>query len=203
LINAITDPTKIGEEAETDGYLSIKYSFTRGDDIFRFTFFDYRGQNSGTLARGVKDNSHSDTKELNSIVFVVDLMPPERKYREDNSKALDLHVKTRLRAHVDEWSSPTLDTIFGFFDQEELRYVCLYINTVDKIRDNAAHIKSDIKEELAPMIARLRKRCGYKDDGDTLGEGFAKFDILFGSARSGLSVLKLKSELMKHSVISG
>lgn len=200
LINAISDPTKLGKADETREYLATKYSFTRDNEIYRFTLLDYRGQNLGTLARGIKDNAQDDTKQLNSIIFVVDLINPDIESRDVNFNRFESHLESRIQQHIEEWNDSTLNTLFGFFDQEELQYVCLYINTVDRIRDNANHVREQIKHDLKPLIERLKKRCGYISDEDSLGEGFAKFSILYGSAYSGLNVVKLKSELIEHSV---
>ena len=202
LINAITNPSKLGKDDETKEYLATKYSFTRGNEIYRFTLFDYRGQNTGTLARGIKDNAHDDTRQLNSIIFIVDLIKPDIEYRDVNSERFEKHSESRIKQHIEEWNDSTLNTLFGFFDQEELQYVCLFINTVDRIADNAHHIRDQIKDDLKPLIERLKKRCGYVGDQDNLGEGFSKFTILFGSAYNGLNVVKLKSELIEHSVLA-
>lgn len=200
LINAIADPTCLGIDDETKQYVATKYSFTRKNEIFRFTFFDYRGQNSGTLARGIKDHSHDDTKQLNSLIFVVDLIKPDIKDRDEKSERFDSHLKSRVKQHIEEWNESTLNTLFGFFDQDELQYVCLYINTVDRIKDSALHLRGQIKEDFKPLIDRLKRRCGYGNEEDSLGEGFSKFRVIFGSAYNGLNVVTLKSDLIEHSV---
>jgi transaldolase len=75
-----------------------------------------------------------------------------------------------------EWNRTALDAVFGLLTRDELKYVSLFINKIDKWEaGNAPDAEGQIQNQFKTLIKDLKERC---DD-------YAEYDTIIGSAITG------------------
>lgn len=169
------------------------------DSVIILHFNDYRGQNFGQLVNSfireqLNRNTYLRYGDINTLILMVDLFPFEENKTNIEKRYENFDIE-RVQEHIDSWNTYALDAVFALLEDESLRYVCLFVNKLDKlIIKNKAASQKEIIKAFDPLVKTLKKRAkGSK----------AQFDIKFGAAYNGegLSGVKgLESELNKYGV---
>ena len=155
---------------------------------------DYRGQNFGHLISSfIREQFKPHTilryGDINSLILIVDILPELSQENQNVSFASVDH--TRIKDQIELWNVFVLDAIFALFTKDTLKYVCLFINKIDKLE---VVKEEDIKNLFTPLSTELEKRT--KKSG-------AAFEVITGSAYKGTNITgidSLSSHLNKHSV---
>jgi len=182
--------------------LTTKFSITscsKRDDssLIHYHFTDYRGQSfSQLISNFVKEQFHRHTivryGDINTLILVVDIFP----FKEDEppKKTYPDYSTERITEHLQEWNHTALDAVMGLLTQDQLNYVCLYINKVDKwAGSGSADSEEVLRKEFASLIEDLTTRVS----------DFAQFDVIAGSALRGTGISGrdgLQSQLSRYSV---
>jgi hypothetical protein len=157
--------------------------------IYHFNFIDYKGQDFGQLIRHLR-TEYPQIGEINSLIMMVDLFPCVKD--EDHNARFDQYSKDRIREHLKQWNTMALDAVMGLLTRGFVRYVCLFINKIDKLE--GALVGDDfcvIKKEYQSLIDDLEHRVG----------DIADFEAVVGSAQIGHGVFGphgIRSKLMLH-----
>ncbi len=165
----------------------------KGQQPVYFHFTDYRGQNFSQLVSSfIKEqfvpNSLLRYGDINSLILVVDLFGAD-----DDEEGLDEKFEEidadRVNYHTREWNTTALDAVFGLLTQEQLKYVCLFVNKADKWANGGkAEAEKKIRQLFVSLVNDLRDRA----------RGTARFDIIIGSALLGTGVSGLNRTLMQR-----
>lgn len=168
-----------------------------GKSPIMFYYTDYRGQNfSQLISNFIQEQLRPQTLirygDINSLILVVDVFDyDEPDNALDKKKELDLE---RIESHVTTWNKTALDAVFGLLTRPALKYVCLFINKIDKWENGNGQKSRDlIYNKFSSLIADLRERCAE----------YATFEVIIGSALVGTSVIganSLLTQLAKYSV---
>lgn len=155
----------------------------------RYSMFvgDYRGQNVGQLVGEFVAQQKDSYRALsygfvNSLVLVIDVLPPTRTTPASRPNA------ARLNYHTAQWSETALDAVFGLLTEDTLSYVCLFVNKVDMI---PASQLSVVEDRVAELRSRLERKA--KENG-------AAFQSVMGSALEGRGVIGVREDLRRTSV---
>ncbi len=156
-------------------------------------FSDYRGQDFSQLISGfVEEQLEPKTwlryGDVNTLILVVDLF--SFKENEDPSKTLDDLDEERIKIHIGEWNSTAMDAVFGLLSAPSLKYVCLFINKIDKwSKGNQEEATGTIKQKYEPLIRDLERRTR---------KSAVDFDVIVGSAFRGDAVLSMEGGLAQR-----
>ena len=175
---------------------------------------DSRGQDLGTLIRYFIEQQLTEKPifrygKVNSLVIVVDIIPPSdddtglapenRKkipFKNGNGK-INKIIDDRIKEHIEAWNDNSLDAVFGMLTADYLRYVCLYINKVDRLENGSAENEEKIRELYNPLIEKIEKRCHIHIDDINSRRKYCSFEIFVGSAYSGNFVNAIQRDLRR------
>lgn len=101
----------------------------------------------------------------------------------------------RIESHLEQWNETALDAVFGMLTKPALKYVCLFINKIDKLQLIDSTVQhQEIKNKFKPLIDSVSIKAANSG---------AAFDIVIGSALKGTNIVgesSLSSKLVKYSV---
>lgn len=144
---------------------------------------DYRGQNLGSLVRGVLVAQKLPYSPLaygliRSLIIVVDVVPPPNGDGQVTPKNQELNTE-RIDSHNQQWNESALEAIFGLLTSS-LAYVCLFINKTDALRTPLSD--ENLKSHFEPLIRRLEAmrrdnqfRLEVITGAALLGNGYPEF----------------------------
>jgi GTPase SAR1 family protein len=200
LINRLSSNHRADPEVQTSDYRLFSWSEQSDSVEPKFTYYmaDYRGQNIGTLIKGLITEqkipySPMTWGAVNSLIFVVDIAKPYNKNTQTKDFTLEVENvwQERVQYNIDQWSGTALDTIFGFTTKpsnnpnfNSLKYVCLFVNKIDLL----PNMENEIKIAYQVLSDALLVRCSG-----------LKFELLLGSADKGTAVPALKKSLKDNS----
>jgi hypothetical protein len=173
---------------------TLHFTVTSKEEIidgtaYHFNFVDYRGQDFGQLIRHLM-REYSQIGEIHSLIMVVDLFPCVEG--EDPNAKWEQYSRDRIREHLSQWNTMSLDAAMGLVTRSSVRYVCLFINKIDKL--NGTLVADDfkfIKSEYQSLIDDLERRV----------DGIADFEVVVGSAQHGFGIFGphgIRSKLVLH-----
>lgn len=158
-----------------------------------FYIADYKGQKIGQLISSFlvqqkRPYSPFAYTYINSLVFLVDLLPPPKNQNDKDLTPQNKLDIERVKLHSKEWNDTALDAVFGLLTSE-LKYVVLFINKVDLMANRTEKADESYKQVFDELSERIRKRCGK-----------AQFDVILGSAKNGTSMNIVETKMMAYSV---
>ena len=165
----------------------------------KYTLFvgDYRGQNLGQLVSKFITQQKEPFEPMsygyiNSLVLIVDLFPPHEQFDDALLEPRDCVDSDRVKLHNGQWNDTALDAVFGLLTTGSLKYVCLFVNKIDLLKDsNRSAVQRDVRKRFAELEDRLKKRAkGAK----------ATFKLVLGSAEDGGGTLRVREDLFETSV---
>ncbi len=205
LINVLCNINKRVEEKTMD-YQIISGSVRQRKTTYHLYISDYRGQDLSNLVRSFIIQQMAPYTPMrfgyiDSLIFVVDLF--EHK---DDDKGNTIEIERgqaefdqkRVEKQLEQWNRTAVDAIFGMHVVESLKYICLFINKVDLLADNAPEMESNIETAYKKLIDDLKRRCFYTDE-QKLQKQYAYFDCIIGSAKKGTGIPILQRNLFTYS----
>lgn len=201
LIKTLTKSFDAGKPRLTYEFeiISCKRTDTLGEIPIYFHFTDYRGQSFKQLIENfIKEQFNPDTllryNDINTLILVVDLF--EYNESERDEKTYPRVDSIRINEHLSEWNRTAMDAVFGLLTQEKLKYVCLFINKIDKwTRGNTRRAKDEILILYQNLIQDVENR---------IDKAYTYFDVIIGSALVGTNIDSLdgglRQQLYEYSV---
>jgi hypothetical protein len=147
---------------------------------------DYRGQDLSTLTRTfVKQQlelySPMAYGHIHSLILVVDLRKPKPTKDGPDVPVSKEPDKGRIDKHLTEWNQTALDAIAGLLTAET-KYVCLFINKLDRLEDQTDEAKIRYALRFEELRLRLVERFTPKPE---LKLPPPRFDVIIGKAETG------------------
>ena len=205
LVKYLSKPLSNNEDTEITNNFNI-YSFSRTDDSnvkYNFDITDYRGQNfSQLISNFINEQLKRKTKlrygDINSLVLIVDLFKYEKDW-EHEYLTLDTD---RITENKEQWNLTCLDGVFGLLTEDTLKYVCLFINKVDKWQSSLTKEEQEvqIKEQYKDLIDNLKDRSTLKDESGSFKKKLFTFEVIIGSVKRGTHLNTLIQNLIIYSV---
>lgn len=183
LINLLTREFETVRPSRTTEFAIKECTKTFGNKPIDFTFTDYEGQDFASFVAGfiqsqLEPNTLLRYGDINSLILVTDLFRENKD--EDHRKKKDTYETDRIDFHLREWNDTALDAVFGFLTKDELKFVCLFINKIDKWEfANQEEAVEKIKADYKPLIDQLDRRT----------KGYSHFEAIIGSADLGTNVI--------------
>jgi GTPase SAR1 family protein len=160
---------------------TLHFTVTAKEEILNgtsshFHFIDYKGQDFGQLIRHLM-REYPQIGEIHSLIMMVDLFPCVDG--ENPNAKFEQYSKERIKEHLSQWNTTSLDAVMGLLTKGSVRYVCLFVNKIDKLKGAlAADDFGHIKNEYQSLIDDLERRVS----------DIAHFEVVVGSAQTGLGV---------------
>ena len=205
LVRDLSEPSSNNRNSEITNNFSI-YSFSRINDSkikYHFDITDYRGQNfSQLISSFINEQLKRKTKlrydDINSLILIVDLFRYEENWEFEHPN-LD---KDRIKENKIQWNLTSLDGVFGLLTEDKLKYVCLFINKVDKWQTSLTEQEKEnrIKEHYKELIDNLEERSILKNESGEFQRKLFKFQVIIGSVMKGTGVNTLTQDLTTYSV---
>ncbi|MEP2031109.1 MAG: hypothetical protein ABJI96_20615 [Paracoccaceae bacterium] len=159
-------------------------------------FADYRGQNIGTLLRGITASKVMKPTSINTVVLVVDLFPADRVLA--NGKFINLRGEVaqshpdvaRIKENDRFWSEELLQAMLGMLDGSALQKIIIFINKVDLVKSQDGRNSSSSLYQ--PLINRVKK---FSDSSDV------ELEVILGSFESGNNFFALEESLKNSAVV--
>ena len=190
LIRSLLKDHSANPDERTEHYeLYHGTSAAKGDEFtYRFFISDYKGQDIATLVSSfivqqLQLYSPMSYGHIQSIILMVDLIPPKAKRDDPDPLPVASPDKERVETHLAQWSDLALDAIKGLVTDESLRYVCLFINKSDLIHDRTPVSDQANTELYADLRQRLVERFGQR------------VHVILGSTQKGEGLVELENKL--------
>lgn len=158
-------------------------------------FADYRGQNIGTLFRGLSNHQSFKPTSINTAILVVDLVPPRREFIDGvfinigNEPPQDHPDPHRIEENCRAWSGEILKAVFGMLDANALMKIIIFINKVDLVRTPEG--RNAAITSYQPLVERVEKfAMNSKVD----------MEVILGSIFSGHNCFQLEDSLKAAAV---
>jgi GTPase SAR1 family protein len=162
---------------------------------YNYYVADCSGQNIGTLVSGLmveqkQFNSPMTYGAINSVIIVVDIAEAPGLAQSIDLSEVERNFNERVQQHLTEWSNTALDSIFGLTASgaNGLKYVCLFINKTDLLKQSPEEIDKMVSDVYRPLIDRIGK----------ISRGVYP-RVLIGSIEKGYRSQDLKQDLEKFS----
>lgn len=183
---------------ETDTFTLFQGNSTKDGQVFDYYISDYRGQNVGTLVTGfieqqLQERSPFRFGDVNSLILVVDIAAPDADLRDvepENHPKIEAFDDERVNENVQQWNRTALDAVFGLHTVDSLRYVCLFINKRDRLKNWSDAALKKVRKAFEPLEDDLRRRCFYEDDKG-MKKQYALFEVIVGTAAQEMPVALL------------
>ena len=197
--NREADPTTTTEHYElyrtTTAVEKVAHNRKRNE---QYTLFvgDYRGQNLGQLVREFVTQQKRPREPMsygfiNSLILVVDLFPNGR-FDDPPLEPRSCVDSRRVETHSSQWNDTALDAVFGLLTTGSLKYVCLFVNKSDLLREaNTAPVQQNIESCFADLRDRLKLRAEHAK---------ATFQFVLGSAEDSTGIARVRDALFEKSV---
>ncbi|MBX3188985.1 MAG: hypothetical protein KF819_18335 [Labilithrix sp.] len=205
LIRHLLKDPNANPQKRTEEYALYHGVRSNGGDRHEYHFYvsDYKGQNIGTLVRAFVLQQKERWSPMaygyvNTLVVMVDAFPPPDDPTDDAPEKIADPIEDRVAKHIQQWSEPALDAVFGLLTSGSLKQVCFFINKCDLLSNHTdtdrVPGKVQVEKLFEPLKVELRKRARTQD---------ADFAMIFGSAKNGDGIPLLEEALIKYSSADG
>lgn len=197
IITSICEPLRSKKPLMTKEFGIYEAESRIENEEYVLQFTDYEGQDFSQLIRNfvihqLVPNSPVKYGAINTLLVVVDLFPEQ--VGSGMGSPENTIPQGRVDFHLNEWNQTAMDAVFGLLTSEHLKYVCLFVNKIDKwAYGNSAGAKQRIEECFDPLITDLKRR--------TIGG--PDFEVIVGSGEQAIGVHSrngLLPSLYRHSI---